>query len=204
MQPNRKIGEKQDEMSRPHGSPLVILEVGCGVGNFLFPLLEEDQTLFFYACDFSPRAVKFMQENPLYDEDHCHAFQCDITRDSLTEHVHRPIDLITMIFVLSAIHPDKMRQALENIAQVLPPGGRVLFRDYGMYDHAMLRFSRGHKLAEQFYVRQDGTRAYYFYKGRITTGIHGFGSRPRTVTALEVCDFMRTRHLCARIIIPSG
>jgi len=51
------------------------------------------------------------------------------------------------------------------LMQVLPPGGRVLFRDYGIYDHAMLRFSRGHKLAEQFYVRQDGTRAYYFYKG---------------------------------------
>ena len=100
------------------GSPLVILEVGCGVGNFLFPLLEEDPTMFFYACDFSPRAVTFVRENPLYDEDRCHAFQCDITTHSLTEHVRRPVDLITMIFVLSAIHPDKMRQALENITQV--------------------------------------------------------------------------------------
>ena len=42
----------------------------------------------------------------------------------------------------------------------------MLFRDYGLYDHAMLRFSRGHKLAEQFYVRQDGTRAYYFTEGK--------------------------------------
>ena len=74
--------------------------------------------MFFYACDFSPRAVTFVRENPLYDEDRCHAFQCDITTDSLTEHVRRPVDLITMIFVLSAIHPDKMRQALENITQV--------------------------------------------------------------------------------------
>ena len=100
------------------GSPLVILEVGCGVGNFLFPLLEEDPTMFFYACDFSPRAVAFVREHPLYDTERCHAFQCDITTDSLTEHVRRPVDLITMIFVLSAIHPDKMRQALENITKV--------------------------------------------------------------------------------------
>ena len=38
----------------------------------------------------------------------------------------------------------------------------MFFRDYGLYDHAMLRFSKGHKISENFYMRQDGTRAYYF------------------------------------------
>ena len=41
-----------------------------------------------------------------------------------------------------------------------------MFRDYGLYDHAMLRFSRGHKISDNFYVRQDGTRAYYFSEGQ--------------------------------------
>jgi len=44
----------------------------------------------------------------------------------------------------------------------------VLVRDYGLYDHAMLRFTPGHKLADSFYVRQDGTRAYYFSTGKST------------------------------------
>ena len=41
-----------------------------------------------------------------------------------------------------------------------------MFRDYALYDHAMLRFSRGHKISENFYMRQDGTRVYYFSEGK--------------------------------------
>ncbi len=40
---------------------LTILEVGCGVGNFLFPLISDDMNIFFYACDFSPRAIAFVK-----------------------------------------------------------------------------------------------------------------------------------------------
>ncbi|KAM9723190.1 tRNA N(3)-cytidine methyltransferase METTL6 [Menidia menidia] len=142
---------------------LVLLEAGCGVGNCIFPLLEEDLTIFVYACDFSPRAVEFVKQNPLYCPERCCAFQCDLTKDDLIENVPKEsVDVVTLIFVLSAVHPNKMKQVLENISRVLKPGGIVLFRDYGLHDHAMLRFKSGSKLGENFYVRQDGTRSYFF------------------------------------------
>ncbi|XP_008322015.1 tRNA N(3)-cytidine methyltransferase METTL6 [Cynoglossus semilaevis] len=144
---------------------LVLLEAGCGGGNCIFPLLEEDLNIFVYACDFSPRAVDFVKQNPLYCPERCCAFQCDLTKDDLRTNVPEgSVDVITLIFVLSAIHPDKMKMALQNISRVLKPGGMVLFRDYGLYDHAMLRFKAGNKLGENFYVRQDGTRSYFFSK----------------------------------------
>lgn len=40
---------------------LVLLEAGCGVGNCIFPLLEDGLDVFVYACDFSPRAVEFVK-----------------------------------------------------------------------------------------------------------------------------------------------
>lgn len=40
---------------------LVLFEAGCGVGNCIFPLLENDLNIFVYACDFSPRAVDFVK-----------------------------------------------------------------------------------------------------------------------------------------------
>ncbi|OXB65924.1 hypothetical protein ASZ78_002672, partial [Callipepla squamata] len=142
---------------------LTILEAGCGVGNCLFPLLEEDVNIFAYACDFSPRAVEYVKKNALYDTERCKVFQCDLTKDDLLENIPADsVDVVTLIFVLSAIHPDKMHLVLKNIYKVLKPGKCVLFRDYGLYDHAMLRFKSGSKLGENFYVRQDGTRSYFF------------------------------------------
>lgn len=142
---------------------LIVLEAGCGVGNSLFPLLECDLNVFIYACDFSPRAVEFVKENRLYNTERCKAFQCDLTKDNLLENVPADsVDVVMLIFVLSAIHPEKMQLALENIYKILKPGGCILFRDYGLYDHAMLRFKSGHKLGPNFYVRQDGTRSFFF------------------------------------------
>lgn len=151
-----------DSDSPSDGTP-VLLEVGCGVGNFAFPLVEEKTGYYIYACDFSPRAVQFVKSHPLYDEGVIAAFQCDITKDRLVDKVpHEGVDVVTMIFVLSAIQPDKMTEALKNVHETLKPGGLVLFRDYGLFDQAMLRFAPGHKIDTNFYVRQDGTRAFYF------------------------------------------
>lgn len=142
-----------------------LLEVGCGVGNFVFPLIEDKQNInyFIYACDFSPRAVEFVKENPLYDESVIKAFQCDITTDQIFENIDRgSLDYISLIFVMSAIHPSKFQSVLGTLCELLKPDGVLLFRDYGRYDMAQIRFRPGTKIANNFYMRQDGTRSYYF------------------------------------------
>lgn len=57
-------------------------------------------------------------------------------------------------------------QAIANVASVLKPGtGQVLVRDYAEGDLAQQRLagpSRSQRLSDNFYVRSDGTRAYYF------------------------------------------
>ena len=110
------------------------------------------------------------QVHELYDAARCTAFVCDLTRDDLAASIPASgVDLLTMVFVLSAIPPEAMPGALRNVASALCPGGTVLFRDYGLYDQAQLRFGPGRRLQDQLYVRQDGTLAFYFDKGRRPT-----------------------------------
>jgi methyltransferase-like protein 6 len=95
-----------------------LLEVGCGVGNFLFPLLNELPNLFIYACDFSSTAIDLLRQNSNYDSQRIESFVCDLTDEKDIPIENNSIDFCSMIFVLSAIHPDKMPGVLKKIYQV--------------------------------------------------------------------------------------
>ena len=99
-----------------------LLEIGCGVGNFIFPLLKLNKSLFVYACDFSNDAIQLLKGNQEYDDSRLHGFVCDLTKpnsikDSLPEGLK--VDFVTLIFVMSAIHPKNFKIAVENISKVI-------------------------------------------------------------------------------------
>lgn len=43
-----------------------LLELGCGVGNAVFPILAENRGLYVVAVDLSPRAIGILKQHPLY------------------------------------------------------------------------------------------------------------------------------------------
>ncbi|CAB4056032.1 Uncharacterized methyltransferase-like protein SPBC21C3.07c,O-methyltransferase 3,Methyltransferase-like protein 6,Methyltransferase-like protein 2-A,Methyltransferase-like protein 2,Methyltransferase-like protein,tRNA(Thr) (cytosine(32)-N(3))-methyltransferase,Methyltransferase-like protein 2A,Methyltransferase-like protein 2B [Lepeophtheirus salmonis] len=152
-----------------------ILEMGCGVGNSVFPILESNTYphLKMYCCDFSSTAIEILKENEKYTSDpRVKAFVCDLT-DSISWINNAPfqessLDIILAIFVLSALDPKTMDTAVKNISKYLKPGGIVAFRDYGRYDLAQLRFKDGKCLGDDFYMRGDRTRCYFFTREYLT------------------------------------
>eukprot|EP00842_Homolaphlyctis_polyrhiza_P003207 jgi/Hompol1/3888/HPOL_003384-RA len=148
------------------GTSFTMCEIGCGAGNTVFPFLKEvghDVNVMVYACDYSAEAINVVKTHSEYNESKCKAFVYDITSPDIPPEIPAgSLDIITSIFVLSAIHPSTWRQAIANLKKLLKPGGLVLFRDYGRYDLTQLRFKSGRLLEDNFYCRGDGTRVYFF------------------------------------------
>lgn len=62
------------------------------------------------------------------------------------------VDIVVMIFVLSALHPREWAAAVRNVRTMLrPKTGLVLLRDYGRHDLPQLRFRKGRMLDDNFY-----------------------------------------------------
>lgn len=90
----------------------------------------------FFACDFSPNAVEL-----LIKQDICElAFVKDLVREPIDEIENEKLDIITVIFMLSAIHPNEHVSVMQKLASKTKVGGHILFRDYGAYDLAIMRF----------------------------------------------------------------
>ena len=181
-------------------------EIGCGVGNNILPLLSKNPKLNIHCFDFSSVAIELLDQNPDFlkakKEGRASAHVWDITKtfpqssiaNSLfTQSSIHHSDCTMLLFCLSAIDPKNMVRAVCNIASILKPGGVILFRDYGRYDEAQMKLGiqRGKGLGENFYVKNDGTRCYYFDLNDLE---NIFGSGP-SGAKLEILELRYIRRL---------
>lgn len=166
----------------------ILLEVGCGVGNTLFPLLAKFPSLITYGFDVSKRAIqhiegtdKYKQLSPYAEHNagaghvnrlHVAVFDITQTVDSVEQYPfklpqspplqYNAVNYMTCIFVLSSLSLQQVQTTLHNLYQLLAVDGTLFIRDYAIYDLAELRFSPKNKLTDHFYVRRDGTRSQFF------------------------------------------
>ena len=231
--PRREYSEQFAEAS---DKKMVLLELGCGVGNTIFPLLEEFPLLRAYGVDCSHHAINLIKAKPHYNPSICQVYQgnlldCDLstlltpfsvpssqpvsslasqnvsspnspsstqinpsaansvstpsssssTQDLKVrdiQHVENPvenkqdlttpeIDIVTLFFVLSSFSNETQAVVVSKAASALKEGGMLLFRDYARYDMAQLRFGKNSQIDDNFYVRQDNTRSYFFEKDEL-------------------------------------
>ncbi|GAA5859290.1 hypothetical protein JCM1840_003836 [Sporobolomyces johnsonii] len=156
--------------------PKRVVEIGCGNGSTLFPLLaaNENPHLKLHGYDYSKEAVAVVKAHSSFDPTFLTCDVWDLSSSAGLPPSLEPnsVDVVTMIFVLSALHPNEWAQAVKNTYQLLKPGGVLLFRDYGRNDLAQLRFKAGRFMQDGLYVRGDATRVYFFERDEL---VHIFG-----------------------------
>ncbi|KAK6072993.1 actin-binding protein [Seiridium cupressi] len=189
------------KVTQEDAGAVTLLEVGAGAGNTAFPILANNKNpkLKVHACDFSKKAVEVMRAHEAYHPDHMQADVWDAAGEELPPGLEEgSVDVVIMIFIFSALNPRQWKQAVHNTYRLLKPGGEVCFRDYGRGDLAQVRFKKGRYLEENFYVRGDGTRVYFFqqdelaaiWKGETSFADQGVDENARVPdTSLQTASF---------------
>jgi len=156
-----------------------VLELGCGVGNSVFPLLRANLNMRVVAVDCSPTAIAAVRANPEFDARRLrtHVVDASAPRSMVSCVDDASVDAVTAVFFFSALTANGLRNAAEEIRRVLRPNGLLLFRDYARGDvktDASSRFVPGERVDEnaslssssssneQTYRRSDGTLAVFF------------------------------------------
>ncbi|KAI5461095.1 S-adenosyl-L-methionine-dependent methyltransferase [Mariannaea sp. PMI_226] len=176
------------EVTKEDAGPKVVLEIGAGAGNTAFPILANNKNpqLKVHACDYSKIAVDVMRKHEEYDPKYIQADVWDASSDSLPPDLEEgSVDVAILIFIFSALSPGQWAQAVRNVHRVLKPGGMVCFRDYGRGDLAQVRFRKNRYLEENFYLRGDGTRVYFFDQDELADIWRGKKTTTNTSTSEE-------------------
>jgi len=156
-----------DELAGELATARLLLEVGCGAGHSIVPLARACPSLRFCAVDISKRAIELLRANDAVPHDRCTAAVCDVERDELPAAVvaEGSVDCVLLVFVLSSCTPAAHSSIARKLRRVLAPGGVLFFRDYARGDECQVDFDAiqpPRKISANFYVRSDGTRAYFF------------------------------------------
>ncbi|CAA9991275.1 methyltransferase, putative [Plasmodium knowlesi strain H] len=213
----------------------LVLEIGCGVGNTLIPLLMQYEHLNCIGIDFSKNAINLLNEkwnrvislneqlkdaageeadhgvgNEVGEMENVQTNALEVTENEENSQeedassdifelrrykkmgnliktcvvdITSPevsstevcdvgtVDIVLLIYVLSSVQPEKMKNVIYHAYRYLKRGGYVLLRDYGLYDLAQVRFAnkKEKKMSENFYVRGDKTFVYFFKTEELRT-----------------------------------
>lgn len=152
------------------GSPLALIDVGCGSGASTYPIANTfPDHVRYVMTDFSAAALAFAASNQYNQapKSNIAYIQWDPTQDTLPSSLVPPeldykFDLAMCIFMLSAVAPERMLTVLQHIRALLKPNGYLLFRDHAVYDMIHVRFHRrGKRLSTDpnvhYYLKGDGT-----------------------------------------------
>lgn len=136
--------------------PIKFLDLGCGVGNLSYALLEKNDRILARCLDFSAEAVRLARLRDRYDPARLTFSQADITKELDLGELY---DQATLIYVLDAIPDQNIAKIFTNIAAVMASHGVCFVLDHAKGDQK----AEKHIESEEGMIRgKEGTISHFY------------------------------------------
>ncbi|RNF20261.1 methyltransferase like 6 [Trypanosoma conorhini] len=200
-----ELREALNRLKEGSSSPavdLIWMEVGCGVGNAILPILEEYGDVNGWrlvAFDISSVAIELLQKKRNALPECCRGKLAVRVLDPVEEDIPvagassgcplglaaGSVGFVSMIFVLCSIPVEKHLLVLRRVALCMAEGSVFFFRDYCIDDHAEKRFDPRRQLEENTFTRSNGTLSHFFSLAEVRRLFQGSGFEALELLVVE-------------------
>jgi methyltransferase-like protein 6 len=175
--------------------PKLVVEIGCGCGSSLLPVLKANAGAHALGTDVSSTCLEQLRAAAAAEginASRLELFTADGTElEQMQKYEGLNADVAMIMFTLSAVLPEAMLVMLKQAAAALKPAGVLLIRDHGLYDMVQLRIPSSQCIGRNLYRRGDGTISYFFSKEDLAEKVQASGLE---VAELEyVCVYNTNR-----------
>ncbi|KAG9140991.1 hypothetical protein Leryth_012581 [Lithospermum erythrorhizon] len=168
----------------------VVLEVGCGPGNTIYPLLDAFPNMYVHACDFSPQAISLVKGHPNFNASQMNVFVCDVATDDLSISISpSSVDVITLVSTRSQDLKKKLSSKFCHLSAIILNGAHLksylvnqIFTLSAFSPNKMslvlqnlrkvlkVKLQKKNQLiSENFFFRGDGTCSFFFSEDFLST-----------------------------------
>lgn len=107
-----------------------VLDIGCGTGSLMLPILEACHEAEVFGIDFDPTLLALAEKRLAEFGDRAHLVQTDLRGESWLKRVPHSIDAAVSATALHWLSPDQLTQFYAQLGQILRPGAIFLNADH--------------------------------------------------------------------------
>ena len=107
-----------------------ILDIGCGTGSLMLPILERFSDAHVYGVDFDPTLLALAEKRLLKFGNRVHLIRTDLREKSWIDLIPAPIDAAVSATALHWLNPEQLSCFYSLLGRLLRPGGIFLNADH--------------------------------------------------------------------------
>ena len=141
----------------------LVLDIGCGTGSLMLPILKEFREAEVFGIDFDPTLLLLAEKRLAEFGNRVHLIQTDLRDESWLKLVPHPMDAAVSATALHWLSLEQLGRLYDKLAEILRPGAVFLNADHVRSDSKSIQ-KAWQKHREQM-LRQEADRSTEDWEG---------------------------------------